>query len=1131
VTVLVLGGFLYQAYTLPEIYESDALVELANERGPDGPAVGSEALRAAVFDPRTLEQLALDTASHVQREGDKAATSVIDRARRSIELRPAGEARFTVAYRAATAALARRGCDSLVTTAAQRLVALRPTSSLSPQEEARHRGRVVEERTRELAGFVAQHPELAGKKNESGEAFLGVPGMRPPSTPAPAPTTDAVLPILLQQKTRLEERIAYVEKIELGGGEDNDKLPAGDSLARMDRASLQKMLMQVKAAIAARQAAADRARANAPSEGASEGATATDPAQSSAVQAEWQRLVQAVVDAQQQAAQGRDAAAGLHVVRAANTPSSPVLPNRRLLALLGVTVGLWAGLLWAFARVALGHVPVKPTQYLPEGLPAFPLEGELAEADLIVVPAETASAPRLADAAKALPPPKPLVATTPAPPKAAVSTTPVPPKAVAAATPSAAPTELTDTPMLDETDALPSFPMEADSAAAAEATAGRIASAKPVAAAPGIGKSTSTPAHPSPALAATVPAHVVEPPAAAATRGALPSFPMDAELAKAVDDATSATRAVPAKPAGDPTGLPKVIIAPEATVPAEPRSSSLPSFAIESEAASGVAGSAAVASSAPAAAATSATSVASAPNAGAAPPAVRVASSNAQKGLPVLAVDGARSTSGPPAERSPYAAVAEAARTSSFPPPPERVPAREPEPTAQRESRASWSPESTSASARSPSFHVPPRHAQADDGSIKPQPIAAVDGGRIEASPIMAIEEGMSTAASGKQGISVYPPPPVAPAPAPSPGGTMRLGSVSPVEPGSGPGIGSGYSGRRVTQTLGTPLGMSPSNAPTFGWTPHAGFGAHQMPPRESDPPPGLASIPPAPRTPSQIGLVPAPTSNVGSSRAAVQSLPLTPARHVAAVHVPVIPVEPPSTALALTRPRASRRSEPPAASSVVCDVPKGWAPHPSLVESETSEELAALRDQLYRLAGRECFVVGVSSGPEMAAYKSGVAARLAWMLAQPGHARVLLMEGDFDHPVVHRLMRIDMPLAAGFSEQMRRRMNGSSSSPWTIVRCAPTLYVLAEGLVRSPGLLPTVHFADSVGELRRAYDLIVIDGPAGGMSVDTRALDSVSDGIVLAGESDLLDRAASWFGKKQLMAVVSAGQTAPSSH
>src|SRR5690606_34717488 len=144
-----------------------------------------------------------------------------------------------------------------------RLIAARP-SPLSPQEEARQRNKIVEEKTRELAAFVAQHPELAGKKSETGEAFLGVPGMRPPSTPAPPPTSDSVLPILLQQKTRLEERLAFVEKQELGGGDEPDKLPPGDALARMDRASLQKMLVQVKAAIAARQAAAERARANTP---------------------------------------------------------------------------------------------------------------------------------------------------------------------------------------------------------------------------------------------------------------------------------------------------------------------------------------------------------------------------------------------------------------------------------------------------------------------------------------------------------------------------------------------------------------------------------------------------------------------------------------------------------------------------------------------------------------------------------------------------------------------------------------------------------------------------------------------------------------------------------------------------
>jgi Mrp family chromosome partitioning ATPase len=455
---------------------------------------------------------------------------------------------------------------------------------------------------------------------------------------------------------------------------------------------------------------------------------------------------------------------------------------------------------------------------------------------------------------------------------------------------------------------------------------------------------------------------------------------------------------------------------------------------------------------------------------------------------------------------------------------------------ARRPSRhPSWTSESNAAHASSRSSHKrsEEKHARgedkrADEDSIKPYPIAAIDGAKIEASPIMGIDESKLTAASGKQGISVHPPP-VAPGPAPSaapsPGATMRLGSVSP-EHGAG---GSAHPGRRVTQTLGSQLGMSPSTAPGYGWTPHAGFGAHQVPPRESDPPPAFASIPPAPKTPSHIGPSITP---MDSSRAApaVQSLPVTPGRQ-AAVPTTITAVEAPSTALALARPHSSRtRSEPPAASSVVCDVPKGWAPHPTLVDSETSEELASLRDQLYRLAGRECFVVGVSSGPEMAAYKSGVAGRLAWMLAQPGHARILLMEGDFDHPVVHRLMRIDMPIAAGFSEQMRRRMNGSPPGPWTIVRCAPNLYVLAEGLVRSPGLLPTVHFADSVNELRRAYDLIVIDGPAGGMSVDTRALDSVADGIVLAGEADLLDRAATWFGKKQLMAVVSAGPVAPNS-
>jgi Mrp family chromosome partitioning ATPase len=1108
VALLVLGGFLYQAYTLPEVYESETLVELMNERGSDASGGASDGLRAAVFDSSTIEQTALDTAPHVQRDAGKPGVSVIERTRRAIDLRHAGEARFLLAFRAGTAVLARRGCESLVAAASKRLAALRPMPSLSPQEEGRLRARVVDERTRELAAFVAQHPELAGKKSESGEAFLGVPGMRPPSTPAPAPTTDSVLPILMQQKTRLEERLTFVEKLELGGADESqDKLPPGDALAKMDRASLQKMLVQVKAAIAARQGAAERARANSPNESPSEGTTlAGDPAAPTPVQVEWQRLVQAVVDAQQQAAQLRDGAttSALHIVRNANTPSWPILPNRRLYALLGVTVGLWTGILWAFARVALGHVRVvNPTQYLPEGLPAFPLEGEAVPA-----PAEATSDSRLAAAKAALPPPQP-------PPAHGVSpiTTPSPSSGV-------------DSPRAAKKgDALPSFPIDAETAKALDAatSASRLAAAKvvpaasPAAATPGqasdahappapaaavpASNAQATPALATPAVPAAVPSvpvvpssspAVAAPPAppapsasvaAAATpskatttpveavalaapRAALPSFPMDAELARAVDEATSGARTASSAPRASDT-LPKVIIAPEATQPAISETSP---------------------SDANAPMELSARDVIAAPM-----------ELSARDVIAESVESGAV-----PAESMPGDAAAEARRPSRHP---------------------SWYADGARPEPR------PRKPAPAEEVRVNPQPIAAVGPARIEASPIMGIEAGMSTAASGKQGISVYPPPIAAVPPEPSSGGAMRHGSVSPRE-GVPSSSGSGHPGRRVTQTLGTPLAMSPSTASGFGWTPPPAFGSHQMPPRESDPPPGLVSIPPPPKSPSHLGPVTPNAGTLSSSRhaPAVQSLPVTPGRAPAARATGPVGDEP-STALAIARPYVARtRSEPPAASSIVSDVPKGWSPHPTLTQLEVSEELTALRDQLYRLAVHECFVVGVSSGPEMAAYKSGVAGRLAWLLAQPGHARVLLMEGDFDHPVVHRLMRIDMPLASGFSEQMRRRMNGTSEGPWTIVRCAPNLYVLAEGLVRSPGLLPTVHFADSVRELRRAYDLIVIDGPAGGMSVDTRAIDGVVDGVVLAGESDLLDRASSWFSKKQLMAVVSAEQPAPRS-
>ncbi len=225
-------------------------------------------------------------------------------------------------------------------------------------------------------------------------------------------------------------------------------------------------------------------------------------------------------------------------------------------------------------------------------------------------------------------------------------------------------------------------------------------------------------------------------------------------------------------------------------------------------------------------------------------------------------------------------------------------------------------------------------------------------------------------------------------------------------------------------------------------------------------------------------------------------------------------------------------RSKPPDDVLNLRDVPVGWSPHPSMMQTGSMNELLTLRDQLYRLAVNGCFVVGVTSGPRATSDKSCIAAQLASVLAGPGKARVLLVEANFDRPAVHRLMRIEMPFSQGFSEQMRKRMMPAARAPWMLFRCAPNLHVLAEGLVRSPGLLSSLQFGEAIAELRGYYDLIVADGPMAESTNDTRAFDALMDGIVIVGAvgsspSAILEAASNWFRNKQLLAVISADASA----
>jgi len=188
--------------------------------------------------------------------------------------------------------------------------------------------------------------------------------------------------------------------------------------------------------------------------------------------------------------------------------------------------------------------------------------------------------------------------------------------------------------------------------------------------------------------------------------------------------------------------------------------------------------------------------------------------------------------------------------------------------------------------------------------------------------------------------------------------------------------------------------------------------------------------------------------------------------------------------------------------------------------------QIAGLSDRLTELSASRCFIVGIVSERAELEAKSTVAAALAGMVSESA-SRVLLMEANFDWPAVHRQMSVSMPNFSGFSQQMHARTRKGQKRPWIVVRCSPSLDVLAEGIVRSPGVLYSQQFAEAVAELRQYYRVIVCDGPVIG-GADARPLDAVTDGLIVVAPSERalmtsLDSAAKWYGKKQLLAAVPA--------
>jgi hypothetical protein len=68
-------------------------------------------------------------------------------------------------------------------------------------------------------------------------------------------------------------------------------------------------------------------------------------------------------------------------------------------------------------------------------------------------------------------------------------------------------------------------------------------------------------------------------------------------------------------------------------------------------------------------------------------------------------------------------------------------------------------------------------------------------------------------------------------------------------------------------------------------------------------------------------------------------------------------------------------------------------------------------------------------------------------------------------------------------------------------VRCSPALQVLAEGRMRSPGLLAADEFERAIQELRELHHVVLIHAPSLDKPGDLRSISGLTQGVVVVNQ------------------------------
>jgi capsular exopolysaccharide synthesis family protein len=172
----------------------------------------------------------------------------------------------------------------------------------------------------------------------------------------------------------------------------------------------------------------------------------------------------------------------------------------------------------------------------------------------------------------------------------------------------------------------------------------------------------------------------------------------------------------------------------------------------------------------------------------------------------------------------------------------------------------------------------------------------------------------------------------------------------------------------------------------------------------------------------------------------------------------------------------------------------------PPFLTGEALEQFISLRDAVLKEGrDREARAVGITSARDQEG-KTTVAIGLALSLAIDAQKRVLLLDANMRAPAVHQFFKI--PESPGLTDLLQ----GAADFRSAVVQMEefPLCILPAGSWHDAPTeLLALGRFSSVMGELKKAFDYIVLDSPTAMKNADVELIGRQLDGAVLVLETD----------------------------